>query len=195
MCGLWSLTPDKMTKRQEQVIATDDNPNSSSESGSPPTSPFTSPMLLQNGLFTITRTQPTSTFSCLHISASATPFLKKTHQPVKTLFIYQSSINASYFKTASLVFPSQIVSLTFLNPCWTFEIFFSIYYDLGIIPCAEGKWSWCFGNSLTVITNLIYLYLLSPPTRCALAYNKRYTLYNRIVRESSGLEERRHKKY
>ena len=77
--------PDKMIKRQEQVMATDDNPPRGSKSGSAPTSPFTSPMLLQNGLSTISRPQPTSTCSYLHISACATPFPKNSTSKQKRL--------------------------------------------------------------------------------------------------------------
>lgn len=101
-CGLWSLTPDKMIKDKSQQW-----PRwpfqQQQRARLPPNTPFTFPVLLQNGSFTIMRTWP---WFCFHISAHAISFSKKLTSPslpVKTLFISQSNINVSSFKIASLV--------------------------------------------------------------------------------------------
>ena len=65
---------------------------------------------------------------------------KPPHQPVKTLFTSESSIKSSFFKIASLVSLSNSLC-DFSEFLLNIQIFFNTYYELGIIPCAEGTWS------------------------------------------------------
>lgn len=114
-CGLWSLTPHKMIKRREQVIATDDNPNSRGRPGCPPSTPFSkmdySPLQENSPRFSAS----TSLLTWFPLFPEKPTNLSL---PVKTLFISQSSVNTSSFKITSLIFPLKLVSLTYLNSYW-----------------------------------------------------------------------------
>lgn len=94
-CGLWSLTPDKMIKRQEQV-----KPQTITPTGSPPTTPFTVPSFFKMDYSPLQGHNP-------HFSASTSLFKwlpsLKGPSACQNPIISQSVINTSSFKIASLV--------------------------------------------------------------------------------------------
>lgn len=109
VCGLWSLTADKMIKRQDQVKSQMIIPT-----GSPPTTPFTFPCFSKMDYSPLQRHGP-------HFFASTSlllwfPFLKNSLN-CRNAIISQSNINTFSFKSASLVFPLKQSLWLFLT-CW-----------------------------------------------------------------------------